>query len=147
MEEFTKAVEEGMRLSRRVCYSNDLVNPPKPPIGMNKSTKLSYLPEELRPNSPMLYSVIYDPSIVDNPDYASYQPHVYGRMNPPALIPLQMNEIGLDIQCCLDSALVTLTGSWRVHCVMGSRSCDCRIVIPMGEQVSEISTTASSFLS
>ncbi|XP_040863141.1 uncharacterized protein [Glycine max] len=43
------------------------------------------------PSAPMVYAVISDPGIVDNPDIPSYQPHVYGRCDPPALIPLQMN--------------------------------------------------------
>ncbi|KAF2287115.1 hypothetical protein GH714_038275 [Hevea brasiliensis] len=65
----------------------------------------------------------------------SYQPHVHGRCDPPALIPLQMTRIELEADSYLDSVIVRVSGSWRVHCVMGSKSCDCRIAIPMGEQV------------
>ncbi|XP_055824533.1 uncharacterized protein LOC129893066 [Solanum dulcamara] len=128
-EEFVKSVEDGVHLAKRIYFGKDrAVAPPKPMTAMEKAS-LSYLPE-----SPMLYAVIGDPAIVDNPDIPSYQPHVHGRCDPPALIPLQMNGISLEADCYLDKAFVTVTGSWRVHCVMGSRSCDCRIAVPMGEQ-------------
>ncbi|KAJ7956002.1 inter-alpha-trypsin inhibitor heavy chain-related [Quillaja saponaria] len=127
-EDFSKAVEDGIKLSKRIYFGKDrAVAPPKPPTLMEKSA--NYLP-----TSPMVYAVIYDPATVDNPDIPSYQPHVHGRCDPPALIPLQMNGIELLADCYLDTAFITVTGSWRVHCVMGSRSCDCRIAFPMGEQ-------------
>ncbi|KAJ0987493.1 hypothetical protein J5N97_005849 [Dioscorea zingiberensis] len=128
-EEFSSAVEEGLRLSRRICTGK----PPARPSEqfMDRSSPLS---SGLLPTAPMAYAVISDPRIVDNPDIPSYQPHVHGRCDPPALIPLQMKEIALEIDCYLDEALVTMRGRWRVHCVMGSKSCNCRVVIPMGEQ-------------
>ncbi|KAK6941273.1 von Willebrand factor, type A [Dillenia turbinata] len=128
-DDFSKAVDDGLRLSKRIYFGKDRsVTPPKPPT-MEKSSSASFLPA-----SPMVYAVISDPGIVDNPDMPSYQPHVHGRCDPPALIPLQMSGISLEVQCYLDTAFVTMKGSWRVHCVMGSRSCDCRVAIPMGEQ-------------
>ncbi|CAN4109995.1 unnamed protein product [Withania somnifera] len=128
-EEFAKSVEDGVHLAKRIYFGKDrAVAPPKPMTAMEKFSQ-SYLPE-----SPMLYAVIGNPAIVDNPDIPSYQPHVHGRCDPPALIPLQINGISLEADCYLDTAFITVTGSWRVHCVMGSRSCDCRIAVPMGEQ-------------
>ncbi|XP_019194521.1 PREDICTED: uncharacterized protein LOC109188342 [Ipomoea nil] len=127
--EFAAAVEDGLRLSKRINFGKDrAVAPPRAMTAMEK-TAHSYLP-----SAPMLYAVIENPAVVDNPDVPSYQPHVHGRCDPPALIPLQMNSISVAAECYLDTAFVTVTGSWRVHCVMGSRSCDCRIAIPMGEQ-------------
>ncbi|KAL0308412.1 UNVERIFIED_CONTAM: Inter-alpha-trypsin inhibitor heavy chain H3 [Sesamum radiatum] len=129
-EDFEAAVEEGLRLSKRVYFGKDrAVAPPKPLTAMDRATGCSYLP-----TSPMLYAVVTDPAIVDNPDRPSYQPHVHGRCDPPALIPLQMNGVSLEVDCSLDTAFVTMTGTWRLHCVMSSRSCDCRIAVPMGEQ-------------
>ncbi|KZV47135.1 poly [Dorcoceras hygrometricum] len=129
-EDFEAAVEDGLRLSKRIYFGKDrAVAPPKAPAAMERAAGHSYLPA-----SPMIYAVISDPAIVDNPDMPSYQPHVHGRCDPPALIPLQMNGVSLEVDSYLDTAFVTLTGSWRVHCVMGNRSCDCRIAIPMGEQ-------------
>ncbi|KAL2251021.1 UNVERIFIED_CONTAM: Inter-alpha-trypsin inhibitor heavy chain H3 [Sesamum indicum] len=129
-EDFEAAVEEGLNLSKRVYFGKDrAVAPPKPLTAMDRATGCSYLP-----TSPMLYAVISDPAIVDNPDRPSYQPHVHGRCEPPALIPLQMNGVSLEVDCSLDTAFVTVTGTWRLHCVMSSRSCDCRIAVPMGEQ-------------
>lgn len=131
-EDFARAVDDGLKLAKRIYFGKDrAVAAPRPPAPMERSsTTQPYLP-----TAPMVYAVIPDPGIVDNPDLPSYQPHVHGRCDPPALIPLQMNSIELDVDCYLDTALVTVTGSWRVHCVMGSKRCDCRIAIPMGEQV------------
>ncbi|KAG7988569.1 hypothetical protein I3843_03G193500 [Carya illinoinensis] len=132
-EDFAKAVDDGLKLAKRVYFGKDrAVSPPKPPPPMDKSSPAAY--SYLLPTAPMVYAVIYDPAIVDNPDVPSYQPHVHGRCDPPALIPLQMNRIHLEADCVLDTAFITVHGSWRVHCVMGSRSCDCRIAVPMGEQ-------------
>ena len=131
-EEFSKAVDDGLRLSKRLYFGKDRsVSPPKPPPAMHKSVAgRAYLP-----TSPMVYAVISDPTIVDNPDIPSYQPHVHGRCDPPALIPLPMNRVDLEVDCFMDTAFIRVTGSWRVHCVKSSRSCGCRIAIPMGEQV------------
>ena len=129
-EEFGRSVEDGLKLSRRIYLGKDrAVTPPKPLSHMDKS------PVAFLPTAPMVYAVISDPGIVDNPDIPSYQPHVYGRCDPPALIPLQMNRIELEADSYLDTAFVKISGSWRVHCVMGSKSCDCRLAVPMGEQV------------
>ncbi|KAL6575363.1 hypothetical protein OROMI_012648 [Orobanche minor] len=129
-EAFEAAVEDGLHLAKRVYFGKDrAVAPPKPPTAMERASGHSFLPK-----SPMVYAVITDPAIVDNPDMPSYQPHVHGRSDPPALIPLQMNGVTLEVDCFLDTAFVTLSGTWRLHCVMGSRSCDCRMAVPMGEQ-------------
>lgn len=129
-EDFTAAVQRGLKLSKRVYFG-------KPQVGPHSQLMARSSPEvsELVPTAPMVYAVILHPEIVDNPDLPSYQPYVHGRCDPPALIPLQMKEVGMEIESYMDVALVTLRGRWRVHCVMGSKSCDCRVVIPMGEQV------------
>lgn len=124
-----KAVEDGVRLSKRIYFGKDRsITPPKPMAAMEKSSQ-SHLPTAV-----MVYAVISDPVMVDNPDIPSYQPHVHGRCEPPALIPLQMNGIEMEVDCYLDTAFIKMSGSWRVHCVMGSRRCHCRVAIPMGEQ-------------
>ena len=129
-DEFAKAVEDGLKLAKRIYAGKDRhFAPPRPVGGMERS------PVSLLPAAPMVYAVVDDPGIVDNPDIPSYQPHVYGRCDPPALIPLQMNEIALEADCFLDTAFVAIRGRWRVHCIMRNRSCDCRLVVPMGEQV------------
>lgn len=141
-EDFARAVEDGIRLSKRIYFGKDrAVAPPKPMTAMDKTPEQMYLPTAV-----MVYAVIGDPAIVDNPDVPSYQPHVHGRCDPPALIPLQMNGVSLEADCFLDTAFVTVSGSWRVHCVMGSRSCDCRIAIPMGEKVSRLRRPKNHFL-
>ncbi|KAJ1418805.1 von Willebrand factor, type A, partial [Sesbania bispinosa] len=139
-EEFSRAVDDGLKLSKRIYFGKDrsMVPPPKPPASMVRS------PNAFLPTAPMVYAVIYDPVIVDNPDIPSYQPHVYGRCDPPALIPLQMNDIEMEANCYLDTAFVTVSGTWRVHCVTGSRACDCRLAIPMGHQGSILGVEVSA---
>lgn len=125
-----KAVAQGINLSKRVYSGKDRsVTPPKPISQMDKSHKW-YLP-----TAPMVYAVIPDPSVVDNPDIPSYQPHVHGRCDPPALIPLQMNAISIQAHCFFDTAFVTISGSWLLHCVKRNRHCHCRIAIPISQQV------------
>nr|KYP62199.1 Inter-alpha-trypsin inhibitor heavy chain H1 [Cajanus cajan] len=129
-EEFSKSVEEGLRLSKRIYFGNDrAVSPPRPPPTMSKS-HTAYLP-----TAPMLYAVINDPSIVDNPDVPSYQPYVHGKCDPPALIPLHMNSFNLAAHCFLNAAAsLSLSAAWRLHCISGSRSCDCLIAMPLPHQ-------------
>ncbi|XP_030448474.1 uncharacterized protein LOC115671142 [Syzygium oleosum] len=134
-DDFAKAVDDGLRLSKRLYFGKDrAVTPPRSPATMEKPAAAAAAALAFLPASPMAYAVIPDPSVVDNPDIPSYQPHVHGRCDPPALIPLQMNGIEVEADCELDTAFVRVSGSWRLHCVMGSKCCDCRVAIPMGEQ-------------
>ncbi|KAM2653937.1 hypothetical protein EV2_025508 [Malus domestica] len=123
--EFTSCVEYGLGLSKRVFYGKESVPNPSE---MKRSSK-SYFPE-----APMVYAVVSDPEIVDNPDIPSYQPYVHGLCQPPALIPLHMHGIGMEIEVYLDTAFVTVSGTWRVHCVSAAKRCECRVAVPMGEQ-------------
>ncbi|XP_072983437.1 uncharacterized protein [Typha latifolia] len=132
VEEFSRSVEDGLKLAKRISAGKDRSfagTPPCPAGGMDRSSL-----DLLLPGAPMAYAVIGDPAIVDNPDIPSYQPHVHGRRDPPALIPLHMKEIAVEVDCLLDTAFVAVRGRWWVHCVTRSKSCDCRLVIPMGEQ-------------
>ncbi|XP_052620011.1 uncharacterized protein LOC111910089 [Lactuca sativa] len=138
--EFSKSVDTGIRLSKRIYYGKEYeprMSAPKPAIrtkSPSPSPCSSPLPTKHHPTAPMVYAMITEPDIVDNPDIRSYQPHVYGRCNPPALIPLHMYEISMNMECYLDIAFVTVSGTWHVHCVTASACCDCCIAIPMGEQ-------------
>jgi hypothetical protein len=125
--QFSSSVEFGLNLSKRIHHIKGSA-----PVPLSEMTRSS---EEFLPTAPMCYAVIPDPQIVDNPDIRSYQPYVYGVCNPPALIPLQLHGIDMEVECCLDTAFVTVTGRWRVHCVTGSSLCDCQVAIPIGEQV------------
>ncbi|KAJ4755351.1 inter-alpha-trypsin inhibitor heavy chain-like protein [Rhynchospora pubera] len=132
VDEFSRSVDDGLKLAKRIYTSSKdqrpTAAPPRQPSPMERST------ESFLPTAPMVYAVISDPGIVDNPDIPSYQPYVYGRCDPPALIPLQMKEVELEMECVLDTVFVTMRGRWWIHCVTRSRSCECRIVVPMGEQ-------------
>ena len=130
-EEFSSSVDYGIKLSKRIFYGKDRsVSAPK-----LQEMEKSESQELLLPTAPMVYAVIPEPSIVDNPDVPSYQPYVHGRCDPPALIPLHMLGIAMEVDCYLDTAFVSVCGTWRVHCVVGCGRCDCRVAIPVGEQV------------
>lgn len=126
-DQFSSSVEFGLKLSKRIYYDRGSAPTPSPAMSMS--------PEGYLPTAPMCYAVITEPETVDNPDIRTYQPYVHGRCEPPALIPLQLHGIAMEVECCLDTAFVTVTGRWRVHCVTGSSTCDCQVAIPMGEQV------------
>ncbi|KHN39616.1 Inter-alpha-trypsin inhibitor heavy chain H5 [Glycine soja] len=98
------------------------------------SRSLSKSPEGYLPTAPMCYAVISDPEKVENPDIRSYQPYVLGQCEPPALIPLELHGVGMEVECSLDTAFVTVSGKWRVHCVTASSTCDCQVAIPIGEE-------------
>lgn len=130
--EFAASVEDGLKLAKRIGAPPPHQAPPRHAAGMERSTGSA----TMLPAAPMAYAVVADPASVDNPDVPSYQPHVYGRCDPPALIPLQLKEIALEVECLLGEAFVVARGRWWVHCIMRNRSCDCRLAVPMGEQVS-----------
>ncbi|XP_052182839.1 uncharacterized protein LOC127795290 [Diospyros lotus] len=125
--DFSSSVAYGLKLSKRIYYGKDAALAPPKPEAMEAPA--CYLP-----TAPMVYAVVSDPSIVDNPDVPSYQPYVHGRCDPPALVPLHMHAIAMEVDCFLDTAFVTVSGTWRLHCIMAGKSCDCRVAIPMGEQ-------------
>uniref|UniRef100_A0A0E0GP04 VWFA domain-containing protein n=1 Tax=Oryza nivara TaxID=4536 RepID=A0A0E0GP04_ORYNI len=136
-EDFARAVEDGLKLSKRLVLPGGAPSP-RPVPGMDRGL----LPDaaaasSLLPSAPMAYAVVVDPAAVDSPDVPSYQPHVYGRLDPPALIPLHMREVALAVDCAAAgcaAAEVTLRARWWVHCLTRSCDCHCRIVVPMGEQ-------------
>ncbi|CAL4939884.1 unnamed protein product [Urochloa decumbens] len=140
-EAFARAVDDGLKLTKRlVLPGGGGMPPPRPPQGMERDDPAAAREAWLRsllPSSPMAYAVVDDPGAVDSPDVPSYQPHVYGRLDPPALIPLQMREADLRVDCAAAgsaTAEVSLRARWWVHCVTRSRACHCRIVVPMGHQ-------------
>ncbi|CAL0317955.1 unnamed protein product [Lupinus luteus] len=124
--QFSTSVAFGLNLSKRIYY--DIGSAPTPSPAMSRSSK------EYLPTAPMCYAMITNPETVENPDIRSYQPYVHGSCQPPALIPLQLHGVAMEVECCLDTAFLTVTGKWRVHCVTASSTCDCQVAIPMGEQ-------------
>ena len=144
--EFSSCVDLGVQLSKRIYYGKEL----RPSLSLSEpqtmtrstSTGAASFPtaeavEEYMPTAPMAYAVVPEPAIVDNPDVPSYQPYVHGRCDPPALVPLQMHSVAAEIDAHLDAAFVSVSATWRVHCVMASRTVDCRFAVPMGEKVRE----------
>ncbi|KAJ8774234.1 hypothetical protein K2173_009665 [Erythroxylum novogranatense] len=123
--EFEASVNYGLQLSRRLYYGKEMAS---------LQTMTRTAPESLWPTGVTVYAVVPEPEVVDNPDVPSYQPYVHGRCDPPALIPLHMHEVAMEVECCLDHANISLSGSWRLHCVKTSRKSSCLIAVPMGEQ-------------
>ncbi|KAJ1296761.1 hypothetical protein BS78_01G327000 [Paspalum vaginatum] len=135
-EAFARAVDDGLKLTKRLVQpGGGALPPPRPHAAMERDDPAAGL-LHLLPAAPMAYAVVVDPGAVDSPDVPSYQPHVYGRLDPPALIPLQMREVDLRVDCAAGCATaeVALRARWWVHCVTRSRACHCRIVVPMGHQ-------------
>ncbi|KAJ9559758.1 hypothetical protein OSB04_004918 [Centaurea solstitialis] len=153
-DDFSRSVDMGLRLSKRIYYGKDnhpslSTTAPKPPsmdkcLSSSSSISSFRLPQNHHPTAPMIYAVIAEPVVVDNPDIRSYQPYVHGRCDPPALIPLNMVGVTLEVECYLDTAFVSVSGTWRLHCVTSSAVCDCRVVIPMGEQGSVLGVEAET---
>ncbi|KAL2243178.1 UNVERIFIED_CONTAM: von Willebrand factor A domain-containing protein 5B1 [Sesamum indicum] len=139
--EFSKAVELGLKLSKRIYYGK---NAPTVSLAPPRGAEMTAETESYLPTAVMVYAEINEPGVVDNPDVPSYQPYVHGRCDPPVLIPLHMHGVELEVDCYLDTAFVTVSGAWRVHCVAASRSCDCRIAVPMGEQGSVLGVEVES---
>ncbi|XWS20054.1 hypothetical protein CRYUN_Cryun31cG0068500 [Craigia yunnanensis] len=143
--EFSTSVTCGLMLSKRLYYGKG-ASPAPEVMSRSLSSTESYIPTAV-----MAYAVVPEPAVVDNPNVPSYQPYVHGRCDPPALIPLHMHEVSMEVDCCMDIAFVTVRGAWRVHCIMAGRRCDCRIAIPMGEEGSllgvevDISETERSY--
>ena len=133
--EFSSCVDYGVKLSKRIYYGKELRPPAAEAAPSVEEQTMKRSQEEYLPAAPMVYAVVPEPAIVDNPDVPSYQPYVHGRCEPPALVPLHMYGIAMEIDAYLDTAFVTVTGTWRVHCIMASKRCDCRIALPMGEKV------------
>ncbi|CAN6470028.1 unnamed protein product [Victoria cruziana] len=132
MDDFEKAVEDGLGLTKRLYYGRD----DRPAVMTAGQAKADPGGTKYFPTAPTVYAVISDPAVVDNPDQPSYQPHVYGRWDPPALIPIHMNRAELEVNCIVSSAVVEFRGSFRVHCVAANKKCDCRIVVPTSEKSS-----------
>ncbi|KAK7389676.1 hypothetical protein VNO78_24918 [Psophocarpus tetragonolobus] len=123
---FSSSVEFGLNLSKRVY--NGKGSAPSLVRAMSRTAE-GYLP-----TAAMCYAVITDPEKVENPDIRSYQPYVHGQCEPPALIPLELHGLAMEVDCSLDTAFVTLTAKWRVHCVTASTTSDCQVAIPLHQQ-------------
>ncbi|KAJ7963305.1 putative Inter-alpha-trypsin inhibitor heavy chain-related [Quillaja saponaria] len=139
-DEFSTSVEYGLKLSKRIYYGKGSFSAPFVPPVMSRSLEEGYLP-----TAPILYAVISEPEIVENPDIPSYQPYIHGRCVPPALLPLHMLGVSMEIECCLDTAFVTVSGTWRVHCIMAGKKCDCRYCYTDGRAGVEVDITERTY--
>ncbi|XP_050381849.1 uncharacterized protein LOC126798829 [Argentina anserina] len=150
-DQFSSCVEYGLGLSKRILYGKESAPTPSAMSRSSSRSRPAAPEQSYLPEAPMVYAAVSDPEIVDNPDIPSYQPYVYGRCEPPALLPLHMHGVALEIESNLDTAFVTVAGNWRVHCISTGKRCDCRVAVPMGEKGSllgvEVEVTGSSYRS
>lgn len=104
-EEFVKSIDNRHKLAKRVYFGKDSAAVPLRlllPMDKSSTTASDYL----LPSALIVYVVIYNPTIVDNPNVPSYQSHVH--------------ELAAD--CLLDTAFFKVRRLWMVHCIMGCRS-------------------------
>ena len=115
------------------------MGPPKRPMmpatrPANESSKL--------PTCPMVYAIISDMSIFGNPNvpdshYSAYPPQVpVNTPVLPALVPLGLLDVNLNVECHISTAFVTVEGTWDLNCVRSRATCDCLLALPMDHQVS-----------
>ncbi|KAE8668202.1 hypothetical protein F3Y22_tig00112344pilonHSYRG00185 [Hibiscus syriacus] len=64
-EEFARAMEDGLKLAKRVYLGKDRAVTASPP-------PVQFLSDWYLPSAPMVFAVISDPRMVDNPDMPSY---------------------------------------------------------------------------
>ncbi|KAL0282133.1 UNVERIFIED_CONTAM: hypothetical protein Sradi_7270400, partial [Sesamum radiatum] len=78
--EFSKAVELGLKLSKRIYYGKGA---PTVSLAPPRKAEMTAETESYLPTAVMVYAEINEPGVVDNPDVPSYQPYVHGRCDPP----------------------------------------------------------------
>lgn len=119
--------------------NNPSLGPPKhqtmPPMDAKKRS------EGGLPTCPMVYAVITDMNAFGNPKvdiehYNQYPPtYPAGAPALPALVPLTLERMKLNVECHISTGFVTLKSAWDVNCVRSRTFCDCLLVIPLDNQV------------
>lgn len=118
------------------------MGPPKRPMMLatrpaNESSNL--------PTCPMVYAIISDMNIFGNPNvpdsrYSAYPPQVpVNTPVLPALVPLGLLDVSLNVECHISTAFVTVEGTWDLNCVRSRATCDCLLALPMDHQVCHLS--------
>ena len=144
---FVTSLAAGQILAQQLRYGgsgdNPSLGPPKqhtmPPVDAKEKSK-----EEL-PTCPMVYAIITDVNAfgspkVDNEQY-NQNPPTYPTHAPslPALVPLTLVNMDLNVECHISTGFVTLKTAWDVSCVRSRTFCDCLLVIPLVNQVCDFS--------
>lgn len=97
------------------------------------------------PTCPMVYAIISDMNIFGNPNvpdssYSAYPPQVpVNTPVLPALVPLGLLDVTLNVECHISTAFVTVEGTWDLNCVRSRATCDCLLALPMDHQVCHLS--------
>lgn len=140
---FVTSLAAGQILAQQLRYGGGGNNPtlgrPKQqtmaPMDAKKNSK------EGLPTCPMVYAIITDMNAfgnpkVDNDHYNQYPPTYPADAPPlPALVPLTLGKMDLNVECHISTGFVTLNSVWDVNSVRSRTFCDCILVIPMDNQV------------
>jgi hypothetical protein len=88
------------------------------------------------PTSPMVYAIITDMNVFGNPKVVDEQHHQYPSDAPPlpALVPLTLEKMKLNIECHISTGFVTSKSVWDVSCVRSQAFCNCLLAAPMDNQ-------------
>ncbi|KAL3688709.1 hypothetical protein R1sor_015018 [Riccia sorocarpa] len=97
------------------------------------------------PKGPVLYAVITDRNSLIEPTTIQYGPPIVQNgmgaaldSNPspakPALVPLDMNSVSLNVECHISTAFATVQGVWTLNLLKKETACDCLLAVPMHRQ-------------
>lgn len=90
------------------------------------------------PKCPTIYAVALGLAQVGNPHHEDGKQGVEvgaEQLHFPALLPLPIDAIALDVECHISTAFVTVEGTWSVNCIRKGQRCDCLLALPMYYQV------------
>ncbi|KAL2630894.1 hypothetical protein R1flu_015580 [Riccia fluitans] len=101
--------------------------------------------EAVLPKCPMVYAVVTDKNSLIQPTTVQYgppivQPGMGAAVDPtptpttPALIPLDMNSVSLNVECHISTAFATVEGVWTLSLLKKDTACDCLLAVPMHRQ-------------
>ncbi|KAG0629908.1 hypothetical protein M758_1G138400 [Ceratodon purpureus] len=140
---FVTSLAAGQILAQQLRHGGGGGN--NPTLGWPKQQAMA--PMEGKKNSkeglatcPMVYAIITDMNAfgnpkVDNDHYNQYPPAYPADAPPlPALVPLTLERMDLNVECHISTGFVTLNSVWDVNCVRSRTFCDCLLVIPMENQ-------------
>ncbi|KAG6549238.1 hypothetical protein Mapa_009224 [Marchantia paleacea] len=95
------------------------------------------------PTCPMIYAIITDRNSLIQPTTVQYgppivQPGMGTSVDPtptlPALLPLDMNNVSLNVECHISTAFATVEGVWTLGLLRKDYQCDCLLAVPMHRQ-------------
>ncbi|XP_024378444.1 uncharacterized protein [Physcomitrium patens] len=138
---FVTSIAAGQILSQQLRHGGGVS---APSLGPPKHSTIPTMPEKKKmkglPTCPMIYAIITDLNTFGNPKvdnaHGSLHPPTFRADAPPlpALVPLSLEMIELDVACHISTGFVTAKSRWNLNCVRSQASCDCLLALPMDHQ-------------